>query len=252
MTDNALDLYRTVLPLLYRSTDGHTILTELNARLCALVYYDFLNFSVQDFEVHPGQINLGFDRWIGLKETTDTPEVVLRQSEEDELSRFEQRSKHGHDRGIELWLKDCPDDTELDVFKIESNDYPKVRAEFFRSVRKGKFKESEQAVFAELRHDILSLIRAYAYQVHYSEGYQYFSTCAKISSQLARDYDLSHAEMKLIPDILFGYNNTALAERHFVSVNTIKSHIAHILKKTNTKNRVDFLGRFFEVARQIH
>ncbi len=57
------------------------------------------------------------------------------------------------------------------------------------------------------------------------------------------DFNLSKQEMKVIKLIAEGYKNAEIAEKLFVSQNTIKTHIKNIYSKLDVKNRVEALRK---------
>ncbi len=57
------------------------------------------------------------------------------------------------------------------------------------------------------------------------------------------EYDLTEREKEVLHMIAKGYKNTEIAEKLFVSENTIKTHIKHIYVKLDVKNRVEALKR---------
>jgi len=57
------------------------------------------------------------------------------------------------------------------------------------------------------------------------------------------EYDLTEREKEVLQMIAKGYKNTEIAEKLFVSENTIKTHIKHIYVKLDVKNRVEALKR---------
>lgn len=54
-------------------------------------------------------------------------------------------------------------------------------------------------------------------------------------------HGLSPRERELIPGILQGASNRALAESQFVSVDTVKKHLYHIFQKTHAKSRLHLI-----------
>ncbi len=57
------------------------------------------------------------------------------------------------------------------------------------------------------------------------------------------EYDLTEREKEVLQMIAKGYKNTDIADKLFVSENTIKTHIKHIYVKLDVKNRVEALKR---------
>jgi len=67
--------------------------------------------------------------------------------------------------------------------------------------------------------------------------------CAKFSEEKIKEFDLSEREAEVLKLISRGYKNSEIAEKLFVSQNTIKSHIKNIYVKLDVKNRVEALKR---------
>jgi len=58
---------------------------------------------------------------------------------------------------------------------------------------------------------------------------------------LARRYGLSGREEEIAGFVIAGELNSAIAERLFISVYTVKNHIHSIFGKTGAKNRIDLM-----------
>jgi len=67
--------------------------------------------------------------------------------------------------------------------------------------------------------------------------------CGKFSDKRLKDFDLSEREAEVLKFIAHGYKNSEIAEKLFVSQNTIKTHIKNIYLKLDVKNRVEALKR---------
>jgi DNA-binding NarL/FixJ family response regulator len=57
------------------------------------------------------------------------------------------------------------------------------------------------------------------------------------------EFDLTEREKEVLQLIAEGYKNTEIADKLFVSENTVKSHIKNIYIKLDVKNRVEALKR---------
>jgi len=69
------------------------------------------------------------------------------------------------------------------------------------------------------------------------------SNCNGFSEEKLAGYDLSEREIDVLKLIARGYKNSEIAEKLYVSPNTIKSHIKNIYLKLDVKNRVEALNR---------
>ena len=67
--------------------------------------------------------------------------------------------------------------------------------------------------------------------------------CAKFSKDKLKGFDLSEREIEVLKFIAQGYKNSEIADKLFVSQNTIKTHIKNIYVKLDVKNRVEALKR---------
>jgi len=56
-------------------------------------------------------------------------------------------------------------------------------------------------------------------------------------------FDLSKREIEVLQLISKGYNNEEIAEKLFVSKNTVKTHIQHIYTKLDVKNRIQAMKK---------
>jgi len=65
----------------------------------------------------------------------------------------------------------------------------------------------------------------------------------KFPENRINEFDLSEREMEVLKYIAGGYKNAEIAEKLFVSQNTIKTHIKNIYVKLNVKNRVEALKK---------
>jgi DNA-binding CsgD family transcriptional regulator len=57
---------------------------------------------------------------------------------------------------------------------------------------------------------------------------------------------LSKAELRVLARLLEGERNREIARRLRLSEKTVKNHIAHILRKTRTKSRLELTIRIFK------
>lgn len=55
--------------------------------------------------------------------------------------------------------------------------------------------------------------------------------------------ELTKRETQVLEKIFEGKSNHEISEELIVSINTVKTHVAHILKKKNVKNRVQLISK---------
>jgi len=61
---------------------------------------------------------------------------------------------------------------------------------------------------------------------------------SKESVDLVADNPLSNKEYDIFMDLIEGKNNTEIAKLHYISINTVKTHIKHIFEKLDVHDRV--------------
>ena len=59
--------------------------------------------------------------------------------------------------------------------------------------------------------------------------------------------DLSQREMEILQMMSLGYRNKEIAEKAFISLSTVKTHINHIFQKLGVKTRVQAISRAQEM-----
>lgn len=246
-----LALYEAVIPLLSDNPEGLEVTDQINQWLLRFVTYDFLHYVMQDsqqdhFRV---QLNLVFEKWGRFDSDNDARLISMHPSTAGTgHATFEEEIERNYQSAIDRSKAKRPNINEYHYYRIASKANPRIVIGFFRynDLRSSNaFTIREINIFDKLTPHLLSLFRAILREKARSQSYQYFSAFTQLASKLASDYNLSDSEARLIPDVLLGNNNQTIAEKHFISVETVKSHIKHILKKTGTKNRVDFISKFF-------
>ena len=234
-------MYEEVLPLLYDNPKGIDLVGKINKCLLKFMWYDFLHYMMEDPAGEQRQLGITYENWSTLSPSEEEQKMALGSGQS-----FPEVARHNYKQAIEFRRESNPDDDTYDYRKIVSQKHPKIIVGFFRVVNKSNpFSKKDLQILKELEPHILLLFRTVLTHIYHSQAFQYFVSFAKIGSHLAREHKLSDTEVKLLPDILFGYTNKEIAARHFISLATVKSHIKHILKKTGTKNRIDFITRFF-------
>ena len=67
------------------------------------------------------------------------------------------------------------------------------------------------------------------------------SASMSISNDVAKEYGLSTRELDVLREIADGLSNQEIADKLFVSLNTVKTHIANIYSKLGVKRRTCLL-----------
>jgi len=63
-------------------------------------------------------------------------------------------------------------------------------------------------------------------------------------NELLKKYEITDREADVLHMISHGYSNTEIAEKLFISINTVKYHIKNLYLKLDAKNRVEIINRF--------
>jgi DNA-binding CsgD family transcriptional regulator len=58
------------------------------------------------------------------------------------------------------------------------------------------------------------------------------------------DYDMTLREIVVAREILLNLSNSEIAEKLYISENTVKKHINHIFQKVGVRNRTEFIYKF--------
>ena len=244
-----LALYQRIVPLLSNNPEQLDIASQINAWLRDVVWYDFYHYVMDDPRPEDvSRLEASIDRFIPIGERT--PEQVIsfgKTHSQDRDEDFERKFERNHRQIIAMHVEKYPRDLEYHYHRIESREHPRIAIGFFRvkNDRAGDFSADEKRIFTQLSPHLFALYRAALTQVYLSDAFQYFNSFARIGTRISNEFGLSETETKLLPDILLGSSIEEIADKHFISVATVKTHIQHILKKTNTKSRLDFIGTFF-------
>jgi len=67
-----------------------------------------------------------------------------------------------------------------------------------------------------------------------------------VITKLAKEHKLTPRQLEILELILQGYSNKEIAQKLFISNNTVKTHIHHLYEKLNVKNRMEIIQRFIE------
>ena len=62
-------------------------------------------------------------------------------------------------------------------------------------------------------------------------------------NSVAVTYDLSSREVEILSLLVEGHRNKEIAERLFISLNTVKSHVYRIYEKLHVKSRIEAMNR---------
>lgn len=65
---------------------------------------------------------------------------------------------------------------------------------------------------------------------------------------LATSDELTSRELEVLREVTAGYSNEEISKILYISLNTVRNHIAHLLEKTGFKNRVELAVRAREIG----
>lgn len=249
-----LAMIESILGLLIDNPEELDLADQINKRLLTFIHYDFYHYVMDvSSQEHDDRLDIHYETWKRI-ENVGPEQTVLMPPSKIRGRTFEEMVDDQYQRVIERYRTDHPARQQHHYYRLASQNKPKIAIGFFRcKAARGQnaFSTDEMALLDRFAPHLFLLYRVVLNQVHLSEGFQYFNAFSRLGSKLANEHKLTETEVKLIPDLLFGYTNEEIAERHFVSIATIKSHIKHILKKTGTKNRMDFIGTFFTSPKHV-
>ena len=245
---DVLAMYEAIIPLIYDNPERLYVAYQINRRILTFVPFKFLHY-IMEGEGMPKRFATNITTLSGFGHSEQDPNisvVPVKEAVSDEA--FDESVQRNYRTIVQSYMVAHPDSKEFHYHRIESRVYPQIVVGFFRvkdARDDNNFSKEEIECFDQLTQHIFKLFRVALTQVQQSEAFRYFDSFAKIGSRITIEYSLSESETKLIPEILFGYSTEEIAERNFVSLATVKTHINHILKKTGTKSRLDFIGKFF-------
>jgi DNA-binding CsgD family transcriptional regulator len=243
-----LSLYEVIVPLVTRNPKSFNLPDLVDEFVHRFVPHNFFGYYMESHSIGERQIDFDFNTIGGLKRSTKSSMMTV-------IPRPTGQSQHSFAKMVEEHFEEViagankryGEEQRYDRYRMTSNIRPRLVVEFYRVVRagKGRFSRSDKLLLRQTEPHVVSLLRLIQMTSNLPVKARYFDAMAELASHVADTYRLSPAEIKLIPDLLFGRNNHEIAGKHFISVATVRTHIRHILQKTQTKNRMDFIGRFF-------
>ncbi len=251
-SESILELYREVMTALNTKPEGTDIAGYINVWINSKISFDFGHYLMDDLipDHHSEKQVLTFDRLVQNTEKKFFSDVVnVRVTQDSDEGRFAELVERNKQKMITQRQELHPHKSrKYHYYEIQSSDEPKIIFGFFRHIIKDRdtsFTVAEKNRLESWKEDVFILLRAILLDLLESEPYKYFGSYFAICTKIASRYSLSASESRLLTEIAFGYTNEQIAERNFISVATVKKHLQNIFRKTDTKNRMDFIGRFF-------
>jgi len=253
-----LSLYEGVLPLLYDNPKGMNLTTKLNKCLLKFLWYDFFHYTMSDEDMplyakgnRPifytcGKFGTG-------KRYSDISMISIANHDPD--AEFKKVVEDSYKNITKLYTQAHPKHREFHYYRLQSKMPPRVSIGFFKNKDEKNdtsFTENEKQIFELFAPHIFLILRTVLNPAFRTSTFQYFDMHTKICLKIERAYKLSSTESKFLTEILFGYSNEEIAKRNFVSRATVKKHLRGIFKKTKTKNRIDFIGKFFTSPTRVN
>jgi hypothetical protein len=245
-----LSLYEAILPLIYDKLEVDPCNTLLHIVHLKFVSHDFFHFVMNDIAENTEEegLRMSFETWHGEEEIVFEP-----QKDYDRNASFDTTVEENYGRMTHQVQKKHPDKPkEYEYYRIISYDDPKIAAGFFRYKGIGKpFTKQEIRILNELAPQLFLILRTVLIEKIHSQKFQYFSSNVAICRGIAKKFRLGKNLTDILPDILFGYSNEEIARRNFISVAAVKKRINHVFKQTATKNRIDFIRKFFTSPERV-
>lgn len=243
-----LSLYDEVLPLLYSNPKKLNAVSEINNGLRRFISFDSYHYMMDDPKppLPDEKFSVLFARYDTTGSKRDLTVKALKDKNFEET--FTNNVEQGKKKMIELAKTKYPGKPYCHYHRILSADYPKIMVGFLRFGKSDKdkaFTTEEKFIFDKLAPHIQLLFRIALTPEFNSPRFEYFDIYIDVCSRVAHYHNLSDTELKFLPEILFGRSNEEIAKKNFISVAAVKKNLRSIFKKTKTKNRIDFIGKFF-------
>jgi DNA-binding CsgD family transcriptional regulator len=257
MEKGILSLYEEVFPLLYDNPENVDVYHRFSNLLGKIVpFYSSHYFMLDPKGDLDESFGLSYEKWLETDSRKDFTDIGVKVfADRDSDKKLDALIEKNYDEMVKQLREKFPEEPEYHYHRIESRKIPQAAMGFFRRkdpTRDNSFTASELHRFDELSPHIFIVLRTILTYAIQSRSFQLFDTYTEICSKIGHDYRLTDTESKFLPEILFGYSNEKIAERNFVSSATVKKHLKSIFKKTGTKNRMDFVGKFFTSPERVN
>ena len=98
------------------------------------------------------------------------------------------------------------------------------------------YKETSETSILEVIHKVLQGEKVYPLKTQV------------VKLGLATSDELTDRELEVLREVTAGYSNEEISKILYISLNTVRNHIAHLLEKTGFKNRVELAVRAREIG----
>ena len=250
-----LSLYDAVIPLLSYNPKKLDPVAVLRKKVAEFIQFDSFHYAMRDPEsLATNPFRSFYDEL--TKDDNKKIEISLRAiKDQDRKKSFKEMVTICYQNQLN-WIEKEFSRTkdQLNYYRIISYKKPEIVVGFFRfrgNKKRTEFSTQDRAVCKTLSPHIFSLLRMILSKKMQTVDNQHFGDYIIICKAMALQFKLSTTEAKLLPELVFGHSNKAIADRNFISVLTAKTHIHNIFKKTSTKNRLDLIGKFFTSPERI-
>jgi len=243
-----LSFYEKIIPLQYNPTEIRPH-KQLHRLINTYVHSRIMSFYLDESTQRNGEekfsvIGTAWDIPGSIQTLSGVEISYLSPSNNDDT--FEKEITELYLETVSRRKSAFPDEShEYPFYRLVSLDTPKLCLYFIRVGNDNAYSTEEKAILDKLAPHLFILYRAVLASHINTPTVEYFKVFGNICTRIAKDYNLSEGETRYIPHIIFGLTNDEIAEKLFVSVPAVKKNIKHIFKKTDTKNRVDFISHFF-------
>jgi len=146
-----------------------------------------------------------------------------------------------------------PGHTAIHTYWFRTERRPRIAGCIFRAQRPeqpaGKFTASELGTLDVCERHIALCLRVHGeLNRPRRDSFDFF---ADICREIAHASGLTNSEYRVLRKIVEGASNNEICRDFGISLATVKTHISHILQKTNCRNRADLIGTYFSSKKAI-
>jgi DNA-binding CsgD family transcriptional regulator len=139
----------------------------------------------------------------------------------------------------------------IQIFSNTKLQLDKQEIEFYKT---DQWTAETEELLIQRMHELISAIRPIGSSLHLDlniEVTDIFTASFLINKKLKNGYEqnnhkLSMREIEILSLIMIGYTTKEIAEKLFISFETVKSHRKHILEKTGAKNTASLINYYHQ------